>query len=152
MALLSYSIFKLPAYDNFHLLFFYPLTRRTIDPDDQTGGMILLMLPQVVIHEIDETSPFLAQAGTEISSMNIRERVVKNLAESHLEIVAIVEGTDTISGGAVQARHSYLARDILWDHNFSSCVSKGADGFAVINFDVFHSTFPVQNELLRCSS
>lgn len=102
------------------------------------------MLPQAIVHEIDDKSPLngFESCDEEFdaeSRETSRDRIKRHLADSNIEILAIVEGTDSTSGGVVQARHSYLSRDILWNHNFSPCVSKAADGFAVIDFDSFHN-------------
>ena len=41
------------------------------------------------------------------------------MRDRRIEVVAIVEGTDATTGGAVQSRHSYTADEIIWDHSYA---------------------------------
>ncbi len=90
--------------------------------------------------------------------------------QNHIEIVAILEGVDPTSSGALQARHSYLAcggssscnngssssnngssssnngssssSEVIWHKTFAPCVFHDSeDGTAVIDFSKFHDTY-----------
>jgi hypothetical protein len=196
----------------------YPL--RIAQPSDERGAMLLLCLPQVVVHEINETSPlrppssfrsnhtgrvYSHQELTKASSSrydqqaeispnnqystptrnrppsaesdhirgveapayqatdygkddddddffaeeNMEQRAERNMiqaymADRNMEVIAIIEGTDQATGGAVQARHSFIPSEIKWHHTFASCVFEDdRDGSAVIDFNMFHKLRPV---------
>ena len=60
---------------------------------------------------------------------------------SRHEIIVLIEGQDSTTGGVVQARHSYKSEDILWNTSFVSCVLQDElDGTPVIDFCLFHET------------
>ena len=44
------------------------------------------------------------------------------------------------SSRAVQARHSYTAEDIVFDHSFLPCMTAAPDGQARLDWDLFHKT------------
>ena len=44
------------------------------------------------------------------------------LADREAELIVLVEGTDEMTGSAVQARHSYRWDDIVFDATFAACV------------------------------
>lgn len=81
------------------------------------------------------------------------------------EIVVLVEGTDEITGSALQARHSYCWDEIAWDHTFVPCVypseSERLPDHAVrqgpseqptlcIDFDKFHDIIPTALDCEAC--
>ncbi len=79
----------------------------------------------------------------------LKSKLLSHWKECHLEIIAIVEGADPITGGPLQARHSYITTknegetepEILWGKTFSACVFHDSeDGTAVIDFSKFHDT------------
>eukprot|EP00978_Attheya_sp_CCMP212_P018759 scaffold51832_cov57-Attheya_sp.AAC.4 len=51
-----------------------------------------------------------------------REGMKLFLQDRDTEIVVLVEGTDELTGCAVQARHSYRWDDIVWDYTFGPCI------------------------------
>jgi len=57
-----------------------------------------------------------------------------------LEVIALVEGIESVSSQNFQARHSYIAEDILFDRSYSPCVSIADNGGAVVDFSKFHLT------------
>ena len=70
-----------------------------------------------------------------------REMVMRFIADRSIEIVVLVEGNDSTTGGVVQARHSYTGDDIQWNTSFVQCVLQDEDtGGAVIDFSLFHHT------------
>ena len=61
------------------------------------------------------------------------------MADRKMEVIAIVEGTDPTTGGAVQARHSYTWDEIEWNCTFSNCIYEDPnDGCATVDFTKFH--------------
>lgn len=77
-----------------------------------------------------------------------KEEVWAYMTERKIEAMILVEGTDAITGGVVQARHSYTAvsDDIVWDHWFVDCVSEEADGGKMIDLNRFHDTIRANTE------
>jgi hypothetical protein len=70
-----------------------------------------------------------------------REMIQQYLRDRHVEIIAIVEGIDSATGGNVQARHSYLSSEIEWNKTFKYCLYEDPlDGLTTIDFDAFHHT------------
>lgn len=61
---------------------------------------------------------------------------------SHLEIVCLVEGIDSLTGNTIQARHSYRLEDLEWNSRFGKCVFRSTEGSCVIDFDRFHVVEP----------
>ena len=63
------------------------------------------------------------------------------LNDSNFEVICLVEGIDSVTSAALQARFSYTSNDIQWNHSFAPCVSRNEEnGAAVIDFSKFHST------------
>ena len=74
-----------------------------------------------------------------------RDELQQHIERSALEVVVILEGIDPLTGCTVQARHSYVGAELLWDHEFVPCVSRGPIGSglrAVVDFDRLHQTRP----------
>jgi hypothetical protein len=70
-----------------------------------------------------------------------REMVMRFIADRSIEIVVLVEGNDATTGGVVQARHSYIGDEILWNTSFVPCVLQDENtGGAVIDYSLFHHT------------
>ena len=64
-----------------------------------------------------------------------------------MEVVVLVEGIDAVTSTTIQVRHSYKAEDIMFDHRHVNCVDVDpATGGAVIDFNRFHETAPVDPE------
>merc|ERR1711872_1155896 len=76
--------------------------------DEQDYGPIFL--PLMVGHTIDDSSPLYEVSPSQ-------------LLYSKLEILVMLEGIVEPSGNTVQARTSYLPREILWGHSFVNCVT-----------------------------
>jgi hypothetical protein len=83
------------------------------------------------------------------------------LQDRQAEIVILVEGTDDLTGAAIQTRHSYTFQDLAWNETFVPCVypySSDRDGpgrwlrlfrrkplttpVCVVDFARFHDTEP----------
>ncbi|XP_050311844.1 G protein-activated inward rectifier potassium channel 2-like isoform X2 [Anthonomus grandis grandis] len=69
----------------------------------------LLIFPLEIEHVIDEDSPLWKFRPLEF-------------LHSRFEIVAVAEGSSTITGQASQNRTSYCNEDIMWGHRFLPCV------------------------------
>lgn len=109
---------------------FVTRSMKLLHPDE-----ILMSLPQVIVHKMDETSPLVppsewydAQGRQHFfpqqqrSSMNdnsdndnhlydVQTDIKEFWKDRAIEIVVLVEGTDELTGVAIQTRHSYCAGD-----------------------------------------
>lgn len=127
---------------------------RLQQPDDDLGSMLLMALPQVVVHRIDPWSPFYptfatgggdastrplfpdpvqrtvdAENGNRESSSSTyscptADDISKHVKETELEIIVVLEGIDGPTSATMQARHSYNMDDIRWNSNFVKCVER----------------------------
>ena len=70
----------------------------------------------------------------------MRKQIRQHIANSELEVVVIVEAIDPHSSNTFQARHSYTADDIVFDHAFASCMGIDEYGKAVLSWESFHRT------------
>ena len=76
-----------------------------------------------------------------------REMVQSFMMDRHMEVIAVVEGVDSATGGNVQSRHSYVFDEIQWNRTFVPCVYEDVEqGIPVIDFSVFHKLQPVYND------
>lgn len=84
----------------------------------------------------------LERLPKQLTAAEIRENIQASLDSGGIEIVCILEGVDPTTSSSVQARHSYTAEDIVWDHDFADCVcgAELPDGRrnVCIDFDRFH--------------
>lgn len=78
----------------------------TEDEDDR----VMLLLPTMIFHKIDADSPFYDMSP-------------KDILNSKFEMVVSLEGIVEPTGNSVQARTSYLPREILWGYRFENMVS-----------------------------
>lgn len=72
-----------------------------------------LLLPNVIVHVIDEASPLYLMNRLDILRANV-------------EVVVILEGVIESTGLTMQARTSYAANEIVWGYNFSSMPREGS--------------------------
>lgn len=95
-----------------------------------------------------------------LQNFTLQETNIKTfLQDREAEIVVLVEGIDEMTNTSVQARFSYTLEDVVWNHMFIPCVSKGTprknyttlnsmriknitDDACVIDFRKFHETEP----------
>lgn len=137
-------------------------------PDENSGSHILMSLPQVIVHRMDESSPLTPKPlwhdrhGQEhTSSFDDTDAFLR---DRHAEVVVQVEGTDELTGQPLQARHSYSAKDLAWDCTFAPCVlpwrpgneeprwlegrrckRREGDPLCSIDFGRFHDILPAQD-------
>ncbi|EDO44928.1 predicted protein, partial [Nematostella vectensis] len=100
---------------------------------------INLFIPAIVVHEINDESPFYNVSAD-------------NLLRLDFEVVLILEGIVESTGMTTQARTSYIADEIHWGHNFTELVTYDCfkNGAYHIDFSRFHDTYPVDTP--RCSA
>lgn len=159
---------------------------------EEAGSHILMSLPQVLVHRIDDRSPLcpprpvwydgtgqvhgheVAATGDDGNCSNnlnhpsYQSTPATNMDDSarflrdrEAEIVILVEGTDDLTGSAIQTRHSYTFQDLAWNETFVPCVypyASDRDGpgrwlslfqrraettpVCVVDFARFHDTVP----------
>ncbi|KAH9186575.1 hypothetical protein AeNC1_011451 [Aphanomyces euteiches] len=156
---------------------------RIQQPDDDIGAFLLMALPQVVVHRIDQWSPMFPREcipdeyyastcpafpdpsqraidhengnrdynpGSFVPDKPTQTQIEKHLAQSELEVVVILEGTDSTTGNTMQARFSYTSHDIKWHHTFARCVSRHpTTNGALVDFDKFHDLSPAPLDCAR---
>ena len=87
-------------------------------------------LSWTVMHDIDEASP-------------LHGKTADDLARDDSLIVLTVTGYDDASAQTVQARGSYVAADLRWDHRYVDVLSTSADGVTVLDYGRFHDVEPI---------
>ena len=76
---------------------------------DESYDRTMLLLPCSVFHKIDKDSPFY-------------DMTPKDIFNAKFELVVALEGIVEPTGNSVQARTSYLPREILWGFQFENMV------------------------------
>lgn len=77
---------------------------------DNCDNRIMMLWPTLVLHKIDESSPFYNLSA-------------QQLQREQFEIVVLLEGGVESTGLQTQARSSYIPTEILWGHRFQSIVT-----------------------------
>lgn len=105
-----------------------------LHPDETFGSHILMSLPQVIVHRLDEKSPLVppqvwydAEGKEHLPHTDhddaFRFKPIETfILDTDAEVIVLLEGIDELTGSALQARHSYRVEDIAWDHSFAPCV------------------------------
>jgi hypothetical protein len=76
-----------------------------------------------------------------------REMIHDYMRDRQMEIIAVVEGIDSATGGVVQSRHSYVSSEIKWNKTFVPCAYEDdEEGVAVIDFSDFHKLETVYSD------
>lgn len=98
---------------------------------------LLLFMPIIVAHKIDETSPLYEM----ISFSNYESPIYANkFLTNDFEILVTLEGTVESTGVTTQARTSYLPSEILWNHVFEPLLSVSFNNSkATIDFSLFNN-------------
>ena len=91
--------------------FFQQELKVSSQPEDDDNEQCLLIVPNTVSHRIDEDSPFYDMTPSDV-------------LKSKFELVVVLEGVVESTGNTVQARTSFLPREILWGHRFENMVRK----------------------------
>jgi inward rectifier potassium channel len=87
----------------------------------------MFMLTWLVMHPIDADSPL---HGTTPEAF---------AAQDALILISLI-GLDETFSQTIHARHSYAAKDLLWNRRFVDILGAGADGGRVIDYRRFHDT------------
>lgn len=109
------------------------------NPDNDFRNQLFLLLPMVIIHVIDENSPFY-------------DITPQALQESDFEIVVIIDGVVEATGLNTQPKSSYLSSEILWGFDFCNTLEKsyfGENGFYNADFSQLNDFHVV--DIPRCS-
>ena len=69
--------------------------------------------------------------------------IMDHIRKNDLEVIVLIEGTESVTSSKLQARFSYAADDIVVNQTFGPCVTIGENGEAVIDFEKFHKTVPI---------
>ena len=104
----------------------------------------------------------LEQGFSGRSSHDDLDSIYAFLDDRDAEIVVLVEGTDEVTGAAIQARHSYKVNDIALNHTFADCVfpynrrqrrGRSADNDPVVSIDFskFHDVTPAPLDCVQCA-
>lgn len=98
-----------------------------------------LLTPLTVSHVIDDKSPLYGLSE-------------KELLDSNMEIVAVLEGVIEATGMVMQAKTSYLSHEILWEHEFCplSIQNTIINNRMYFDFSRFDETFSVKS-IAKCS-
>jgi Inward rectifier potassium channel transmembrane domain len=130
-----------------------PMTLLHPDATIVHANPILMSLPQVMVHRMDSTSPLVPppqwyDAQGHCHSwpppnpdqwLDLQQYALQEFwRDRRLEVVVLVEGTDELTGAAIQTRHSYMAApahgnandnnnhhaqgDVVWNRAFVNCI------------------------------
>lgn len=109
------------------------------DPDNDFRNKLFLLLPLVVIHIIDENSPFY-------------DVTPQMLQRSDFEVVVVLDGVVEATGLNTQPKSSYLSSEILWGYDFCNTLEKSQfseKGFYHADFSRLNDIHVVETR--RCS-
>lgn len=109
----------------------------------QQENHILLGLPQVLVHKIDGKSPLKPpeQWYTRDGALKEGSDLAQFWQDVQVEVVAVVEGTDELTGAVLQTRHSYTVHDVEFNATFGDC-SRQEGRHVRIDWEAFHQTHP----------
>lgn len=109
------------------------------NPDNDFRNQLFLMLPMVIIHVIDDNSPFY-------------ELTPDKLQEREFEIVTVLDGVVEATGLNTQPKNSYLNSEILWGFDFCDTLEKSQysdKGYYHVDYSRLNDVYVV--EMPRCS-
>eukprot|EP00127_Corallochytrium_limacisporum_P001891 Clim_evm46s88 gene=Clim_evmTU46s88 len=95
----------------------------------------LLALPWTVVHRIDENSPLFGMTR-------------EDLLRIRAEIIPVLDGIDEACSDNFQARWSYTANEIMWNHTYEPIITVKNLKFCV-DYSKFHNTKLLPPELQR---
>ncbi|KAG0566228.1 hypothetical protein KC19_7G047600 [Ceratodon purpureus] len=99
------------------------------------GSQVFLGLPCAVKHPITSTSP--------LYGLSIAE-----LEDADCELLVLLEGVDASTSCKLQARHSYLPKDIRQDVMHETMVFRSPNGRRCVDFSKFDTLLPVASASL----
>jgi inward rectifier potassium channel len=106
------------------------IMRRFYDLTVARSHTPMFSLTWMVMHEIDEKSPFFRCTP-------------QSLAATDLQVVITLSGIDETFAQTIHTRHSYGAADIVWNHRFADILSQLEDGTRVIDYRRFDDVVPI---------
>ena len=108
------------------------------NPDNDFRNQLFLLLPMVIIHVIDENSPFYRMTP-------------EQLIESDYEVVTVLDGIVEHTGMNTQPKTSYTSDEILWGYDFGNVIDRKflENGKYFVDFSKFNDLCKV--ELPSCS-
>lgn len=125
-----------------------------------TDGSLLLFMPETIVHVIDEGSPLMppsswiekhrpgssASANTTPPALTAEMKmslISDFLLEGHIEVVAVLEGTEATTACVMQKLGSYCHDDIDFDATFEQCITRDkSKGYPIVDYDKFDETVP----------
>ena len=75
--------------------------------------------------------------------LHVIDETKVELAASDALFVVTITGHDEASAQTVQARETYLAGDVRWDHRYVDVLSTSADGITILDYSRFHDVEPI---------
>lgn len=109
---------------------------------DDSLDSLLLIWPLIIVHEIDESSPFYTNDCEQFANLNF-------------EIITILEGTVESTGQSIQVRSSYLPSEVKWGYRFEPIVSThgfGKNAQTIIDYNKFNKICAVDTPTCSASS
>lgn len=103
--------------------------RREYDLKLVRNQTAIFALTWMVMHQIDEHSQLYGATA-------------ETLADAEAEIVVTLTGLDETVSQTIHARHSFVAREILWNMWFVDTLSTTPDGKRAIDYTHFHEVIP----------
>ena len=106
------------------------------NPANDFRNELFLLLPMVIIHVIDEKSPFF-------------EITPDQLKESDYEIVVVLDGIVEHTGMNTQPKTSYTSDEILWGYDFLNVIGQDfiENGKYFVDFSKFNEICNVEMQL-----
>ena len=135
---------------------------KLLHPDESLmhSNFILMSLPQVIVHRMDAASPLMPPSEwydargrrhtfpqNKDNLLDVQAQIQAFWMDRGLEVIVLVEGTDELTGAAIQARHSYCTSpplesqevenrttgareddenhdegDVVWNRAFANCI------------------------------
>lgn len=88
----------------------------------------IFALSWTIGHDIDESSALFGLSTDELENRN-------------MEMIVTIRGEDTMLSQTLYAKHSYLPKEILKQHNFESVIKRNSEGKLELNLAPFHQTY-----------
>ncbi|MEG4996602.1 ion channel [Microcoleus sp. B4-D4] len=105
--------------------------RRFYDLQLMRNQSRIFSLTWTVMHAIDESSP-------------LYQITAKDLMEQQAEIVITLTGIDETVSQTINARHSFIASEIMWNMRFVDIILRTPDGRRVVDYTRFHDVKPIE--------
>ena len=107
--------------------------RRVYDVPLRRATSPVFALSFLVVHTIDDTSPFFGAT-------------VESLRESNVSVIVTFTGIDDQLAETVHSRYVYIAADIVFDHKFADLFKVDPDtGKRYLDLAPLHDTVPLRD-------